>query len=343
MDNNKLGIALVGLGMYSTEQLGPALKQTKHCYLAGIVSGDTDKSRKWSKEYSIKEENIYNYENFDEIKSNDDIDIVYVVLPNTMHADFVVRAARAGKHIICEKPLATTVEDCHRMIESCRDAGVKLSVGYRLHFEPFNKEIMRLGQNEIFGPVRSVIARDSMDIGDPRQWRLKKELAGGGPLLNNGVYCVQGALFITGELPVSVAARFSPITNPQKFNEVEEGITWEMDFESGKKVVCETSYSKDQNLLRAEAERGWFELEPAYEYKGLKGRTSEGQMNFPAINQQAAQMDDFALCLKNNIESRVPGEMGLRDVQIMLAIYESARTGRKIELHLEAFQKLVEM
>jgi predicted dehydrogenase len=343
MKNSKLGIALVGLGTYSTEELAPALKETQHCYLAGIVSGSPEKCEKWKSEHHLKDQNIYDYTNFDEIRNNDDIDIVYVVLPNSMHAEFAIRAARAGKHVICEKPLATTVEDCHRMIDACRSAAVKLSVGYRLHFEPFNQEMMRLGQQQVFGPVRNVVAKDSMDIGDPNQWRLDKSLAGGGPLMNNGVYCVQGTLFITGELPVAVTAKFSPVTNPEKFMSVEEGITWEMEFESGIEALCGSSYSKNENLLRAEAERGWFELEPAYEYKGLKGNTSNGRMKFPAINQQAAQMDDFALCIKNNQETRVPGEMGLRDVEIMLAIYEAAKTGRKVQLHLEAFANLAEM
>lgn len=342
-EKSKLGIALVGLGTYSKKQLGPALKETAHCRLMGVVSGHAEKCEEWRIKYNLKDKNLYSYENFDEIKFNRDIDIIYVVLPNAKHAEFVIRAAQAGKHVISEKPMATTVEDCQRMIDACKEAGVKLSMGYRLHFDPFNQEMMRLGQNRIMGPVTRVIAKNGMDVGDKNQWRLDKELAGGGPLMDVGIYCVQGALYTVGELPIAVSARFLPKKDPEKFNEVEEGIEWEMDFPGGTKAICETSYRKEANLLRAETESGWFELQPAYEYSGLKGRTSEGPMTLPAINQQAAQMDDFALCIQNNRETRVPGEMGLRDLQILLAIYQSARTERKVELQLEAFENLIEI
>lgn len=339
----QLGIALVGLGEYSGVELAPALQETKHCRLAAIVSDDNqEKIEKWKKEYGLEDRNCYHYKNFDSIKENSDVDIVYITLPNSLHEEFVVRAARAGKHVICEKPLSTSVESAQRMIEACREAGVKLSMGYRLHFEPYNQEMMRLGQQRVFGNVTRILAENSMDIGDKNQWRLKSKLAGGGPLMNNGVYCIQGALYITGEIPVAVTARFLPKTDAQKFDEVEEGIRWEMEFASGTRAICETSYSNNANLLRADAEQGWFELSPAYEYKGLKGRTSQGRMQFPSINQQAAQMDDFAQCIKNNRESRVPGEMGLRDLRIIMAIYESARTKKRIELHLEEFETLVE-
>jgi predicted dehydrogenase len=339
----KLGVALVGLGTYSSGELGPALKQTTHCYLAGVVSGDPGKRNKWREEYNLSDKNLYSYEAFDGIKDNSDIDIVYVVLPNDMHAEFVIRAAKAGKHVICEKPMDVSVEQCRRMIEACEDAGVKLSIGYRLHFDPYNQEMMRLGQHAVLGSVKKVIAKNGMDVGQKDQWRLKYEKAGGGPLMDLGIYCVQGVVYTLGELPVSVNARFDTKTDPDKFSEVEEGISWEMEFPNGVIAYCETSYTKEYNVLRAETDKGWFELQPAFEYRGLKGRTSQGILHFPEINQQARQMDDFAQCIMENKSSRVPGEMGLRDVEILMAVYESARTGRKVELHLEPFEKLVEM
>lgn len=337
----KLGIALVGLGRYSKGQLGPALKETNHCYLAGIVSGSPEKHDRWKSEYNLNDTALYNYDNFDTIAGNPDIDIVYVVLPNSMHEEFVLRAARAGKHVICEKPMAVSVEGCRRMIDTCRSAGVRLSMGYRLHFDPFNREMMRLGQKEVFGPVERIVLDDSMKM-EKWEWRLDGALAGGGPLMNNGVYCVQAGIYIMGELPIAVRAEFAPTTNPELFNGVEEGIIWEMEFASGKRAICESSYAKDGNLMRAEAEKGWFQLEPAYEYEGLKGETSSGKMAFESINQQAAQMDDFALCIKNNVESKVPGEMGMRDVEIMMAIYESAKTNQRIELHLQHYLNSIE-
>ena len=343
VEERKLGVALVGLGNYSEQQLAPALKETAYCRLSAVVSGSAEKRAKWGLQYNIPEQNLYTYDNFDTISTNADVDIVYVVLPNAMHAEYVVRAARAGKHVICEKPMATSIDDCHRMVEACRTAGVKLSIGYRLHFDPFNQEMMRLGQNRIFGSVQGVNAVHGMEVGSADQWRLNQKLAGGGPLMDLGIYCVQGALYTAGELPISVTARFLPKTDPEKFRGVEEAIEWEMEFSSGAKASCKCSYSEKGDVLRAEAASGWFELKPAFAYSGLKGKTSEGVMMIASLNQQAAQMDDFALCVQNESETRVPGEMGLRDVEILSAIYESARTERPVALHLEEFQKLMEI
>jgi predicted dehydrogenase len=339
----KLGMALVGLGTYSSDELRKALKETEHCELTAIVTGDIQKSEKWKREFNLKDESVYSYETFDDIKHNSEVDIVYIVLPNDMHAEFVIRAANAGKHVITEKPMDTNVEDCNRMISACKNANVKLSIGYRLHFDPFNKEMMRLGQNQLMGAIKKIIAKNGMDVGEKDQWRLKKTLAGGGPLMDLGVYCVQGVIYTLGELPISVNARFKKKTDADKFKEVEEGIEWQMKFPGGVTAFCESSYSEEYNLLRAETENGWFELSPAYEYRGLKGNSSNGPLKFAEVNQQALQMDDFAICIKENRESRVPGEMGLRDVQILMAIYESAETGKQVELHLEPFEDMIEM
>jgi predicted dehydrogenase len=341
-NHKQLGIALLGLGEYAGEELAPALKATNHCKLTAIISDDPKKMEEWRKTYGLNEKNCYTYEQFSRIKDNPEIDIVYVVLPNTMHEEYVIRSAQAGKHVICEKPLATTVEDCQRMIEVCREEDVKLSMGYRLHFDPYNQEMMRLGQNKVYGAVKKIIARNSMNVGESDQWRLDKERSGGGPLMNNGVYCVQAAQYILGELPIAVTASYLPKTDPVKFAEVEEGIRWTMEFPGGAIAHCETSYSKDENLLRAEAEHGWFELSPAYEYEDLKGQTSDGPIQFAAMNKQAAQMDDFELCVREDRESRVPGEMGLRDLEIMIAIYDSAKTNKRVELQLEEFESLPE-
>ena len=152
-EEEKLGVALVGLGNYATGQLAPALQETTKCELAGIVTGTPSKAETWKKKYDIPEENVYNYENYDRIADNEDIDIIYVVLPNGMHAEYTIRAAEAGKHVLCEKPMATSVQECEDMIAACDTAGVKLSVGYRLHFEPHHQRVMTLGQDEVFGPV----------------------------------------------------------------------------------------------------------------------------------------------------------------------------------------------
>lgn len=330
MAAKKLGIALVGLGGYAGGQLAPALQETEHCYLAGIVTGTPQKAIDWKAKYNIPDANIYNYENFDEIAHNKDIDIIYVVLPNALHAEYVVRAAKAGKHVICEKPMAITVEECDRMIKACKDAGKMLSIGYRLHFEPYNQEMMRLGQKKIFGNIKTIEAHDGM--GDVGGWRTDKKLAGGGPLMDVGIYCVQACRYTTGMEPIAVTAVELPKTKPEKFKDVEEALDWTFEFPGGIKANCKTSYTKDMNLLQANAEKGWFKLSPAYPYRGQQGETSEGKMNFPSVNQQARQMDDFALAILEGKPTPVPGEMGRQDVKLLQAIYKSMETKQRVEI-----------
>jgi predicted dehydrogenase len=328
----KLGIALVGLGNYAGGQLAPALKETTDCYLAGIVTGTPSKIDTWKGKYSIPDKNVYNYQNFDSIKDNPDIDIVYVVLPNSMHAEYVIRAAKAGKHVICEKPMAITVEECDQMIAACKEAGKMLSIGYRLHFEPYNLEMARLGTNKVYGELKEMSAGFGFPIGDPTQWRLSKKLAGGGPLEDVGIYCIQGFCYTTGMEPVAVRAQEGPKTDKSKFKEVEQSLTWQMEMPNG--LICEgkASYAEGINFLKAKAEKGVFELTSAYNYSGQKGSTPDGPMDKPKVNQQAKQMDDFAQAITNKRATPVPGEMGRRDVRIIQAIYKAMESGKRVEL-----------
>lgn len=329
----KLGLALVGLGSYSSGQLAPALQETEKCYLSGIVTGTPSKTEEWKTKYKIPEKNIYSYETIDRVKENPDIDIIYIVLPNGLHAEYTIRAAEAGKHVICEKPMATSVKDCQRMIDACNKNGVKLSIGYRLHFEPHNQRVMELGQQQVYGPVKTIESANSFVIGgNPDRWRLDKELGGGGPLMDMGVYCVQGACYTTGETPLAVTAKFGEVTRPEYFKEVEQSISWQMEFPNGAVANCSSSYNDSVSRLYTQAENGWWRLEPAYGYSGIKGVTSEGPMDYPQVNQQARQMDAFAECILENKQTRVPGEMGMRDVKILMAIYEAARTGQRVKV-----------
>lgn len=328
--DGKLGIALVGLGRYSEFQLGPALEETDHCYLAGIVTGTPDKIGKWRSRYNIPEENVYNYENFDAMVSNPDIDIVYVVLPNSMHAEFTIRAFEAGKHVICEKPMAITVAECDQMIAAAAKAGKQLSIGYRLHFEPHNLAMMKFGQEKEMGRVKEVVAENGM--GSMQGWRLDRALAGGGPLMDLGIYCVQAARYTLGMEPVAVTAQEGAKTDLDKFREVEESMAFQLEFPGGIKARCRTSYSEELDIIHADAEHGWARLEPSFPYRGIKGKTSEGVMDLPEINQQAYQMDDFAKAIKENRPTPVPGEMGRQDVKILQAIYRAMDTGDRVEI-----------
>lgn len=334
--NQSLGVALVGLGNYATGQLAPALQETEHCHLAGIVTGTPSKAEDWQQKYDIPDANIYDYETYDQIADNDDIDIIYVVLPNGMHAEYSIRAAEAGKHVICEKPMANTVEECRAMIEACEKADRKLSIGYRLHFAPHHQRVMELGQDEVYGSVSLIQAGFGFRIDDPSpphlQWRLDKELAGGGALMDVGIYAIQAARYTTGEEPIGVTAQEYK-TRHDVFDEVDETILFQLEFPDGTVADGSTSYNGSFNRLFATAENGWFEVEPAYGYGGLQGRTHEGPMDLPNVNQQARQMDDFARCILEDRPSRVSGEEGLRDMIVIEAIYESiANGGTRVEI-----------
>lgn len=327
----RLGIALLGLGGYASGQLAPALQETEWCRLAGVVTGTPRKANEWQKKYNLPTACVYSYDTMDQIADNPEIDIVYIVTPTGVHADFAVRAAKAGKHVICEKPMAITVEDCDRIIAACNDAKKKLSIGYRLHFEPHNREVMRLAKTKEFGAIKRVEANDGYVSGGGT-WRHDPKLAGG-PLMDLGIYCVQAGCYGTGEEPIAVTARQEK-TDMVRFKDVEETMYWTMEFPSGAKAECMMSYNKNANSLRVEAENGWCELSPAYAYRGINGRTNHGPMNLPQVNQQARQMDAFAQCIINDTPTTVPGELGRRDVKILRAIYEAARTGSRVPVKL---------
>ena len=334
-DGKKLNIAICGLGRYGS-YLAEGIVVSKYCHLAGIVTGTPAKAEDWKKRYNIPPSNIYNYQNFDEIVKNKDIDLVYVVLPNSMHKEFTIRAAKAGKHVIVEKPMALTVQDCQEMIDACNKARVQLAVGYRLHYEPYNMEIKRLGQEKVFGQVRLIEASlgYKLDGLDPTDWHIKKLMSGGGPLVNLGVYCVQCSRYILGEEPISVTAQFGPVTKKELFSEVEESITWQLQFPSGAVSTSTSSYNCNVDRVFASADEGFFELSPAISYGPFKARTSNGELHFPDINQQATQCDEIAKVLLENkkLPNHIIGEEGLKDVRIMQAIYKAAQASMKISI-----------
>ncbi len=326
-----LGIALIGLGSYSTGQLMPALKETKHIKLAGIVTGTPAKAKSWSEAHAIPASNIYNYKNFDNIAKNSDIDVVYVVLPNAMHAEYSIRGARAGKHVICEKPMASTAEECRQMIAASKKANRSLSVGYRMHYEPTTQEIIRIRHEGVFGDMMFVEASAGYRERRADHWKLKRAMSGGA-LMDMGVYSLNAARYATGEEPVTVTAQ-SFTTRPDLFKEVDETVTWQLAFPSGAVANCSTSFATSMNLLEARFRQGWYRLSPFQAYRGVKGESSEGPISFPIINQQAAQMDETARRIMEDQPMRVPGEEGLKDMVVVDAIWKSiARNGAKVKL-----------
>jgi predicted dehydrogenase len=190
---------------------------------------------------------------------------------------------------------------------------------------------MRLGQEKVFGNLKYVQTEFGFRIGDPSQWRLKKALAGGGAMMDVGIYALQAARYVTGEEPVLVTAQEYK-TDPVKFAQVDETITWQLTFPSGCVASCATSYAMSQHRLYAAAESGWFQLRPAYGYNGVAGETSKGPMEFPEVNQQARHMDAVADSLINGYDLKIDGHEGLRDMRVIDAIYESIRTGAAVAM-----------
>ncbi|WP_414717343.1 Gfo/Idh/MocA family protein [Telluribacter sp.] len=327
---DKLGIALVGLGYYSTDLLAPALQKTQHCYLAGIVTGTPAKAELWKKKYNIPDKNIYNYQNFDQIANNPDIDVVYVVLPPSMHKEYTVRAAKAGKHVFCEKPMAMNVKECEEMIKACRDNKRSLAIGYRCQHDPNTQAYMKIAKEQPLGKVKLIHSSAGYNEGRTDHWKQKKEM-GGGVMYDMGVYALQGARLAAGEEPILVTA--SHLTNrPEIYKNVDETTLFQLHFPSGAIANCTTSFGINTNFLKVNYEKGNLFMEPATAYSGNKGVSTLGVINFPLDSQQAKQMDDDALAILNNQPLLVPGEEGLRDIRVVEAIYQAARTGKAVRI-----------
>ncbi len=333
----KLGWAVVGLGGYATNQILPAFARCTKSRVVALVSGHPDKANRLAQQYNVAVKNIYNYQNYDTIRDNPEVDIIYVILPNGMHAEYTIRGAQAGKHVLTEKPMANTPAECQEMIDACRKANRKLMVGYRSRYEPFNQTAIKMAREQELGPVKVIVADHGFNIGDPNQWRLKKALAGGGSLMDIGIYSLQAARYLTGEEPAEVNALMYNTPGDPRFKEVEETINFQLRFPGGVLANCTSSYGySGQNRYRVVATRGWFELEPATSYAGHRMWVSRGsgadEISIQPGDQFAAMMDHMSECVMTNKEPLTPGEEGWRDLKVMTTIYEAANSGRTIKL-----------
>jgi predicted dehydrogenase len=332
-----IGFALVGIGSLSMGQILPAFAKCKVARPVALVSGHPDKAKAQAAKYGIDPKNIYNYENFDTIKDNPAIDVVYVVLPNSMHAEYTIRAAKAGKHVLCEKPMANTVADCQAMIDACASAGRKLQIGYRMQYEPMTQKAIELARSaDEVGVIKQITGEAGFNIGDPTQWRLNKKLAGGGPLMDMGIYAVNAIRYLSGQEPSEVSAISYSTPDDPRFKEVEETIAFELRFPSGMVASVLSSYGFNCNRYRVYGTRGQLESEPMQGYSGnrlyqLRGRNRQ-EVQYEPANHFAAEMDHFCDCIKNNKAPIAPGEEGLKDLKVITAAYESARTGQVVKI-----------
>lgn len=329
-----LRVAIMGLGSYGT-RVAEAMQTCRKAKLVGVISGTPSKIKNWQSKYNIPEKNCYNYENFDNIKNNPDIDAVYVITPNALHHDQVIRVAKAGKQVICEKPMSINAKDGQEMVDACKKANVHLLVGYRMHFEPHTLEIIRMRNAGDLGKITFFQGLTGFTIGDPTQWRLNKELSGGGSMMDIGIYSVNGARYMVGEEPVWVTAEETK-TDPVKFKEgVDETIQFQLGFPGGAVASCLSSYNinwLDRFFLSGTS--GFAELYPATGYGPIQGHTNRGEINAPIVTHQTVQMDAMSDIIFNNTQPVVPvdGNEAVKDLKIIDAIYEAVRTGKKVGL-----------
>jgi len=333
----KIGWAIVGLGSLAIHEILPAFSKCEKSKVVALVSGHRDKAEKLALRYDVDAKNIYSYQNYDSIKNNPEVDIIYIVLPNGMHAEYTVRGFQAGKHVLTEKPMANTPAECQQMIDAGRKADRKLMVAYRCRYEPYNQEAIRISRSRELGPIKVILADHGFNIGDPSQWRLKKELAGGGSLMDIGIYSLQAARYLSGEEPTEVNAVMYNTPGDPRFKEVEETVNFQLRFPSGVLANCTSSYGyAGQNHYRVVGTEGWLEMDPATSYRDLRMRVHRRNVTeereLPERDHFALEMDHMAGCVMENKEPLTPGEEGLRDLKIMMAIYEAARLGKTVKL-----------
>lgn len=333
-DGPILKVAIMGLGSYGT-RVAEAMQSCKRAKLVGLISGTPSKIEKWKAQYSIPDKNCYNYDNFDAIKNNPDIDAVYIITPNGLHKDQTLRVAKAGKHVICEKPMGINAKEGQEMVDACKAANVKLLIGYRMHFEPKTVAVIKMRKEGKFGTPKFFQGQSGFTIGDPTQWRLNKALSGGGAMMDIGIYSVNGARYMLGEEPIWVTAQETK-TDPIKFKEgIDETIQFQMGFPSGAVANCLSTYNMN-NLDRffMTGSKGFVEMQPSTGYGPIEGRTHEGPLTQPHVTHQTLQMDGMAALIFDGLPPIVPidGEEGVKDMKIIDAIFLAAKTGNKIKL-----------
>ena len=337
----RVGFAIVGLGRLSLEEILPAFGEAKMARPVALMSGSPDKARLAARQYGIPEEAVYGYDQWDRLQANPAVRAVYIVTPNGLHRDQVLAAAAAGKHVLCEKPMANTSGEARAMIQACAAAQVKLMIAYRCQYEPYNREVTRIARSGEFGRVKMVEAFNGQTTALPEQWRLRRALAGGGALPDIGIYCLNGVRALLGEEPVSVQAQIVSPENDPRFKEVEESVAFTLRFPSGVIATCATSYGVHESReLRVHTANGGLELHNAFAYRGQRLTIAhrEGahvQRDEPVLthkNQFALELDHMAACILKDRRPRTPGEEGLQDMILMEAIYEAARTGLPVKV-----------
>ncbi len=331
--DRKIGYAIIGLGRIA-EHFMHGIQTTTNSKVTALVSGHPEKAARFAAQYGIPSSSIYSYETMDAIRDNKTVDAVYVALPNAMHAEYTIRSAKAGKHVLCEKPMASTVPEAQSMIDACKANHVKLMIAYRCHYEPTNLRAVKLIRDGAIGKIQVIQSAFGFNC-DPRDWRVNKALSGGGPLFDVGIYCLNATRYLTGEEPTGFSAYAYSDPKDARFHEIEGSISWVAKFPSGAIANCSTTYSAPMDgWFRVHGSQGWLEVNPAFGYDGLvlKGQSfADGkyaEWNEPNSEKDPAhfvrEADHFSDCILNNRTPKSPGEEGLRDMTYIREIYRAA-------------------
>ena len=329
-----LRVPIMGLGSYGA-RVADAMKDCSRAKLVGVISGTPSKIESWKAKYGLPAQNCYTYDTVAQLKNNKDIDAVYVITPNALHKEHTLAVAKAGKHVICEKPMAINAQEGEEMIAACKAAGVQLLIGYRMHFEANTLDIVKKQRAGEFGKTHFFQGLSGFVIGDPSQWRLNKALAGGGAMMDIGIYSINGARYMLGEEPIWVTAQETK-TDPIKFKEgVDETITFQMGFPSGATASCLSTYSLNYlDKFFLSGTKGFAEMQPSTGYGPIKAKTNSGPLEHTHVTHQTTQMDEMAAIILDGKQPLIPvdGEEGLKDMRIVDAIYKAVKTGQKISM-----------
>ncbi|MGH9866720.1 MAG: Gfo/Idh/MocA family protein [Candidatus Polarisedimenticolia bacterium] len=332
----RIRFAVVGEGYIAQAAVLPAFRNaSKHAELTALVSGDRVKLSRTGKTYGVSR--LYTYDQFDEMLSSGAVDAVYIALPNDLHREYTVRAAGAGLHVLCEKPMAVTEDDCVAMIEAAERAGVKLMIAYRLHFEPAHLAAVELARSGKLGDLKLFNSTFTMQVYPPNI-RLEAE-RGGGTLYDIGIYCINAARYFLGAEPVEALA-VTANTGDRRFREVDEATSAVLRFPDGRLASFLCSFgAADISSLTLAGTGGHLEMDPAYEYaQGISLHvTADGRRrrrDFGKHDQFAAELIYFANCILRDQEPEPSGKEGLIDVRIILALYESARIGQSVTMEV---------
>ncbi len=326
----RVGYCVIGLGEIARHFMG-GVQQSEHSKITGVVSGHRDKAERIAAQFGVPKESIYSYEDMDRMRDNKSIDAVYVALPNSMHAEYTIRSAKAGKHVLCEKPMSTTVAEAEQMIAACKAANVKLMIAYRCQYEPLHLECIQMIRSGAIGEVQSIEGAFGFNAAKGA-WRLDKKLAGGGSLFDVGIYCLNASRYLTGEEPAEFRASVSTRDHDGRFDAMEENVSWVTRFPSGILASCSTTYGANMpGFFRVNASKGSIEMSPAFNYEGLRLKASiNGQPEIDKANpekdpkQFQREADHMSECIRTNKTPKTPGEEGLRDMQHIVAIYRAA-------------------